>query len=154
STDGSKLARLLRGGATLARFQAQVQIGTAILQGLRPREWEPEWIDALTALTDDTADTVNSHLLAYRWALDRGDAQQAEKYLATAVKLRNRVSQVDRANILVEAAYVEMRYHANAQNAEQWIKKLGTDQKRAQPLLRLRMACAANLLLSQYPETR
>jgi hypothetical protein len=154
STDGNKLLRLIRGGATLERFKAQVQIANDILQGVRPREWDEPLIAPLTALTESSADTVNSHLLAYRWALDRGDVQQAETYLTTAVKFRQKVSVLERANILVEAAYFEMRHRGNAQNADQWIKKLGTDQKRAEPIARLRMACAANLLLKHYAETK
>jgi hypothetical protein len=154
STDGNKILRLLRGGATLDRFKAQVQVGSAVLQGVRPRDWNPAWIDALTVLKDDSADTVNASLLLYRWYLDRGDVQQAETHLTTAVKLRKKIGPADRANILVEAAYFEMRYHANAQNAEQWIKKLGKEQKRAQAIPRLRMACAANLILKQYAETK
>lgn len=154
STDGNKLLRLLQGGAILERFKAQVQVGSAVLAGVRPRDWDSAWIVPLTARKESSADTVNAHILAYRWALDRGDEQQAEHYLTVAVRSRQKVSPIERANILVEAAYFEMRYHANAQNADQWIKKLGTEQKRAQPLFRLRMSCAANLLMRQYPETR
>lgn len=99
STDGNKLWRLLRGGTVLDRFKAQVQIGTAVLQGIRPRDWNPAWIHSLTALNDDSADTVNSALLIYRWFLDRGDVPQAETYLTTAVKLRKKVNPADRANI-------------------------------------------------------
>ena len=154
STDGHKLLRLWRSGAILERFKAQMQIASAVLHGIRPRDWPLAWIAALTEAQDDTADTANAHTLAYRWALDRGDERQAEEFLTTAVKLRSVVSPQDRINLLIEAAYVEARYHANANNANQWLKRLGVENKRAQPLLRLRLICAANLIMRQYEKAR
>lgn len=99
STDGHKLLRLWRGGAIYERFKAQMRITSAVLHGIRPRDWPLAWIAALTEAQDDTADTANAHTLAYRWALDRVDERQAEEFLTTAVKLRGVVSPQDRINL-------------------------------------------------------
>ncbi|MBX3081377.1 MAG: hypothetical protein KF716_07050 [Anaerolineae bacterium] len=149
--EGNVLLLLLRGGATLEQYQRLIQISNADAQGVRPRDWD---ISLINALLDSNADEFTSHLLLYYWALDHHDQQQARTALAAAIKSADKASAPDRAEIAVEAVYLDISDRANAQDIEQLIAKLGKAINRAQPITRMRLACAANLALHQYAETR
>lgn len=153
-TDGHKLFRLLRSDAHARRYLALEGVRLTNVRGVRPRDWEPEWIAMITELQDRSVDTVTAHKFAYRWALDRGDQVAAEAYLAQAVKWRESANPRERATVLVEAAFFECRYHANQQNAQEWVQKLGLQRRLAAPLPRYRWACAYGLVLGKYDEVR
>jgi hypothetical protein len=153
-TDGSKLWKLLWNDARTDRLRAQTQIGSAVLRGVRPRDWEPAWIETALARKDGSASEANAHYLAYRWALDTKAMVRAEQHLAQAVRLRFKLSPADRLLILIEAAFFELRFNANAANADAWLKKLGSQQRQTHPIPRLRLACAANLMLKKYDHVR
>jgi hypothetical protein len=156
STDGNKLRRLLYSEATAERMKAQIQTSQANVQGIRPRDWSEEWIASLIALDEASADTVKAYLQAYRWALDRGDEAVAERYLTTAVRFRNHAEPKQRVVALNEAAFFEMRYHANIQNAEEWVDRMmmETESLSDNSVFRMRMLCAVGLTQRKYDKVR
>lgn len=52
--------------------------------GERPRAWDPAWIEAATAESDGSAAEAGACMLAYLWALDRGDTPAAGDFLERA----------------------------------------------------------------------
>lgn len=154
STDGRKLLELWRSESHARRLLSHTRIAQAALQGIRPREWDEVQVRRMTALQHGDSYSLDPHYLAYRWALDRKDEAQAERYLSYAVRFRKRASPNARAMLLVEAAFFECRYRANQHNAEQWLRKLGQQMRLAPALAKLRLTCAASLVLRDYPQAR
>lgn len=153
-TDGNKLFRLLRSEASAERLKAQIMVAQANLHGIRPRDWNRDWITAMTALDEPSVDTVQAYMQAYRWGLDSGDEHLAESFLTIAVKHRQQAAPNERVTVLLEAAFFEMRYHANPQHAIQWLSKLENQQNRARATIVMRMACARDLTRRQYDKAR
>jgi hypothetical protein len=153
-TDGSKLTKLIPGDLNAERWVAVTLVGFAILKGERPRNWDMHWIDGLTTLHDRSADAAVANYLAYRWALDCKNEQLASQYLDRMIESRMLTAPSTRAGLLVEAAYFEMRYRRDLVKAQDWLSQAGARQKWAPRITRLRMGCAASLVLNQPEMTR
>ena len=54
--DGGRIRMFLRGGADADRWVAVMMLMSTAMTGQRPREWDAGWIQAATALSDDTVD--------------------------------------------------------------------------------------------------
>jgi hypothetical protein len=154
ATDGHKLLALLRSRVHARRYVALVRVMQANQGGQRPRDWEAALVDDLTVLNDRSAQSVQAHHLAYRWALDRGDLASAEKFLARAVESRHLASPPQRATLMIEAAFIEMRYRANRAHAQAWLRKLRGEMGLAEQLPKWRMLCATEIVLGQTSVAR
>jgi hypothetical protein len=154
NTDGHTLLELLRSRTHAYRLLATVRLRQQISDGVRPREWDAALTDDLVALHDRSPEALSAHHLAYRWALDRGDAPAAEKYLARAIEVRRHAFPRERATLMVEAAYLEMRLRANRASAQAWLRKTRGEMQRAEQFPKWRLLCAVEVALGQTSVAR
>lgn len=154
ANDGHTLRELLRSRAHANRLLATVRLRQQISDGVRPRDWDAALADDLVALHDRSPESLTAHHLAYRWALDRRDAPAAEKYLARAIEVRRHALPRERATLMVEAAYLEMRLRANRINAQAWLRKTRGEMQRAEQFPKWRLLCAVEVTLGQTSVAR
>jgi hypothetical protein len=115
-TDGARLLMLLRGGAKAERWSASWALYAASADGQRPRDWDRGLIDQATQLTDGSLDEGGACLLAYLWALDRGDGEAAEGFLDRARDAFDAIPAL-RPSIAAEIAYFHARFRGDAATA-------------------------------------
>jgi hypothetical protein len=120
-TDGAKFVSLLRGGGWTERACAVATLAAWSLAGQRPCEWEAAVVTRLIRLSEGARDEVHSPLLAYYWALDRGEVAQARHYLQQAIVIGGQASGALRAQVALEAAYFDGRYGRHAAQARWWL---------------------------------
>ena len=89
------------------------------MTGRRPREWDAQWIQPVAALSDKAVDEWQACLLAYLWALDRGDVDLAGAYLDHMEPLLEKVPLL-RTLAAAEAAFFEARHRDNLERAREW----------------------------------
>lgn len=113
-TDGAQLKLLWSGGAGADRLCSQIALTAAARDGVRPRDWNPEWIRCVTAVRDDSPQEAIAHLSAFYWTLDRGDATGAALHLGRSRALIDRLPPILRALVQLDAAFFEARVRGNA----------------------------------------
>jgi tetratricopeptide (TPR) repeat protein len=121
----------------------------------RPSEWDARWIDLAIgdAPQPSNPDAVIGNLLAYGWALDRGQVDQAAQFLARALAARRLVSPVSRAALLLEAAFLAARFNHDQVEAERLLAE--ADQASDDPSLasdHARAEAAIHLESGRYTE--
>jgi hypothetical protein len=107
--------RLLSRSGTpeMQRWSAIRAVTAESFAGIRPRGWNAGWVRRAAALEDGSAAEAGACMLAYLWALDRGDAPEAGAYLDRAAAAaargwwRFRVRRHVNAERAFFAAYVE-----------------------------------------------
>jgi hypothetical protein len=84
--------RLLRSpdAPAMQRWAAMRALLAQSFVGARPRAWSAAWVEQATALHDGSAAEAGACMLAYLWALDRGDTPEAGSYLERARAAVNR----------------------------------------------------------------
>jgi hypothetical protein len=66
-------------------------------------------------------------MLAHTRALDRGELDDARRYLQTAIEHRERLPAMSRPALAIQAAYFEGAYGGNATLARQWLTEAEAD---------------------------
>lgn len=147
-TDGGRLMMLSRGGPEALRWSLMRRIHGAILSGVRPRDWNPEWIRQITDLDEPDASHVSAIYFGYLWALDRTDYAQAGAFLDQGRELLNKGS-LEYHSYLLQAVFFEALYRRNAKQARAWF-----DEAKNAPVMRstLRRAEASVLLVEEHYE--
>ena len=118
-SDGGRIRMLLRGGADADRWISSMMLMNTSMTGRRPREWDAQWIQPVAALSDKAVDEWQACLLAYLWALDRGDVDLAGAYLDHMEPLLEKVPLL-RTLAAAEAAFFEARHRDNLERAREW----------------------------------
>jgi hypothetical protein len=143
-SDGSQLLLLARGGAGAERWCAQIMLAAAARGGVRPRDWNREWLSRATALQDDSAQEAIGHLATFYHTLDLGDAATAAHHLACARALSATLPPRTRALVELDAAYFEARVRGNLAGARAALGR--TNVKGIPPFAKLRSEAALLLL--------
>jgi hypothetical protein len=143
-TDGAKLLSLLRGGPEAERHCAIAALTGSSLGGTRPRDWQPELLKVATSLPDGSASDATAALLAYRWALDRGDVERAGEFLDRALAGRQKLPAISRPALFLEAAYFTARHSGDAIAARAFLAQ-GKGGAIIEPCTRLRAEAAVLL---------
>ncbi|TVR67736.1 MAG: M50 family peptidase [Gemmatimonadales bacterium] len=123
-SDGGRIRMLGRGGPEADRMMAALFLAGAVGGGVRPRDWRREWIDAATALQDGSPDEASACALAYYWALDRGEIDEAENYLRRAAAAASDVPILARS-LAAEAAFFAARHRGDIDTARQNMMGVG-----------------------------
>jgi hypothetical protein len=148
-SDGARVVMLLRGGPRAERLgAAALMVGAAMAGQLA--SLDPTIVARATALSDGTIDDIGAALLAYTWALARGEQQQAGRYLDHALAFEGTFASPLRPSLLAEGAYFLARHRGEAEAARAYLEQVGAativephDRKRAE---------AAVLLAEGKPE--
>jgi hypothetical protein len=125
-TDGATLLVTLAGGRKAEVRSLLFVLTGALVNGVRPRDLNPEQVGRLLELRDGTADDALSNMYGYFQALDAGRIEQAGKLLDLAAT-QNAAS----APIALETAYFDAVHRRKAEAARAWLKhaKPGKDDE-------------------------
>ena len=112
-SDGARIRAVLKGGAEGARILAAYACATSAATPLRPRDWKPDWVRQATALPDGSAFHANGCYDAYMHHLDRGEVEEAGRWLDSAITLQERRPRdLNEGDCLLEGAYLEARHRS------------------------------------------
>jgi hypothetical protein len=87
-SDGSKLLTLWKNDASWQRQSAVVELMSVMMQGTRPRNWDPAVLHRALATPDKSALECPIQLYAYAQALDQHELARAMQHLHQAPELR------------------------------------------------------------------
>ena len=120
-TDGARLLQLIRKDAEGVRFLAELAFGLSDTTTLRPRDWHPDWIKAVTE--DPHAPGFSRGCYhAYVYNLDRGDVDEASIWLARCMDSHKALKRDPYRWILaIENAFFEARHLKNLDSAKEWL---------------------------------
>ena len=120
-TDGARLLQLARKDAEGVRFLAELAFGLSDTTTLRPKDWHPEWVKAVTE--DPLAPGFSRGCYhAYVHHLDRGDADEASIWLARCMDSHRALKRDPYRWILaIENAFFEARHLKNLEGAKEWL---------------------------------
>lgn len=105
NSDGARLLSLIRGGPAAERYIAVSAISAALLGGMRPRAWQPAWVERGLIEPDGSPDAVSAHLLAYTYHLDRGEPDLAGQRLDYVLAHAGEYPAAFRPELYQEAAF-------------------------------------------------
>jgi hypothetical protein len=111
-------------------------LGGMLFHGVRPREWDAEYMMRLQQPTEDAATSATVGLLGYYCALDRGQPEQAGELLDRALVSVAEAQGTDRSAILLEAAYFEGFHRQNPVVARKWLHQVKINELREYTFLR------------------
>jgi hypothetical protein len=120
-SDGARLRMLRRGGAEAERWSAAWTIYARAVAGVRPAEWDRELVERATAIPDGSFDDGGAALLAFEWALDRGDLDEAERFLLRAQAAAEAIPLL-RSLHAAEAAFFRARYRGDPAGGRRWLE--------------------------------
>jgi hypothetical protein len=143
-SDGARLLLLLRGGEPAKRHVAVSTLSSLIFIGVRYRDLPSEQVETALTPVDGTSDSGTAHLLAYYWALDRGDPSGAVALLTKASSSGTPAQRATRATATLELAYMLSRHIPRPDYARKLWNAAARDLCSA--ALRFRAAAAINLL--------
>jgi len=119
--DRARLQVLLSQGQDGHRFGAALALTAASMSGVRPRDWDPLWIDQATALRDGEFDDLVAHLFAYAHWLDRSDPVRAGEALSYVLDHRANLPPMIQPGVNLEAAYFTAWEREDTATARQWL---------------------------------
>lgn len=150
-TDGGRIAILLENSNRAKSWVAQVLLNAAEIQNIRPQAWEAQLIQQATISQPHSIDALMGNLLAYYWALDRGNIEKADLFLEQATKERYFVAGGFKLKILLENAYFSATHKKDVEAAEEWLMFIRRPTKQLQPQF-YRAKTAVSLLQNNQEE--
>ncbi|KAI9135262.1 hypothetical protein [Acaryochloris sp. CCMEE 5410] len=124
STDGRRMLDLAQKNVPGKRFLALYQFNASLLQGIRPKDIDPDLKTRVLALPENSMDHISGLIIAYYMTLDQGHIQQAGDYLDQALKINAYYPELFRASLLLEGAYYEAHIRQNPDTARQWLDQI------------------------------
>lgn len=140
-TDGARLVQLIGKRPEGQRFLAELAFGLSDTTTLRPKDWHPAWIQAVTE--DETSPGFSLGCYhAYVYHLDRGEIDDASVWLARCMDSHRALRRDPYRSILaIENAFFEARHMKNLDAAKEWLSvpRVGIPAERF-TILRVRAA--------------
>ena len=139
-SDGAQLIDLIWGGLTVKTRWLVARLASALLNGVRPRDWDQTCVQRLLAMRAGERSDSLTNLYGYYYFLDRGWLERAGELLDLALAQRSGCPYAVREGIFVEAAYYEGRYRKNAVVARRWFDLLENGKSEEHTQLRAEAA--------------
>ncbi len=117
-TDGSRFLMVWRNQAAGQRFTSMFALAGFSLAGIRPRHWDPVWIERVLRIPDESMDHASGLLYGYLYALDRGEIQQASRVFDQILELQTKMPAKFRDRLLLETAYFMAFHRQEAESAQ------------------------------------
>ena len=152
-TDGRRLLDLIKNNPAGQRFAALYGINASLRQGIRPKDLASTFIEQAIALPENSSDHVTGLLMAYTYALDKGELEKAASYLDKALDLHLYFPELFRGALLLEGAFFEANVRNNTRAARQWFNKM-TETALISPTALARAEAALLLAEGDYPAAR
>lgn len=105
NSDGVYLQVLLEGGPKADRFCYLTMITGASRMGKRPRDWDRAWIEGILQPTDGSLDEALANHVAFYWAMDVGQVDWADRYMARSINLVESVPPQLQPALYADAAF-------------------------------------------------
>lgn len=153
-TDGKRFLGLRRRDAAATQEAALLALTVAPMRGLRPADFPPAHLAAVTALQDGSAHALYGELFAYQHHADRGDPVLAQQHLDRVVDGESALPNFMREMVRAEYAWLlaSAGGAAMAGPARAWLDSAGRVEM--DPATRWRAAAAVLLAEGRVPEAR
>ncbi len=123
-TDGRRILDIIQNNRHGQRFTAFYGYSASLRQGIRPRDVDPQLIEQVLGIPENSMDHISGLLMAYYVALDRGDQDQAGAYLDQALEMSAHYPEIFRGSLLLEGAYFEAQIRQRPEQARQWLDQI------------------------------
>ena len=122
TSDGYKLIQYWRRGSEAQSLKYLYLLSGASQSGVRPRDWQKDWIEYLLQPSTPPHMRMQAMLLNYYAELDNGAIEQAGQKLDKALVFSSGGA-FPGAGLYWEAAYFNARYRNQASVARQWLQR-------------------------------
>jgi hypothetical protein len=143
--DGARVWMLKSSRAKSRRWLSICAIGAQQQSGIRSRELRRTWLDAASAVPDDSYDDFSGNWAAYIAANGRKDEATASLHLERCLALVSSLGPAMRDLVAIEAAVFTAWFRNDADLAEKWrrqIKKMTALPQLMQVRLKIASSCA------------
>jgi hypothetical protein len=123
-TDGRRILDLVQMNPHGKRAECFYRFNTALRQGIRPKDIEPEVIEGSLAIPETSSDHISGLMVAYEVALDQAQFALAGDYLDQALGMSAYYPQLFRDALLLEGAYFEAQIRQRPDQAQQWFEQI------------------------------
>jgi hypothetical protein len=154
NSDGAHLQVLLGGGTRAERFCYLTMITGASHLGRRPRDWDRAWVEAILRPADGTMDEVLANHVAFYWAMDVGEVEWADMYMARTISLIDAVPAPLQPALYADAAFFRAYCFKDLAWARYFLEKVGTGTVRRFKHMQLRAASAVLAVEGKAEEAR
>ncbi|MDE0101033.1 MAG: M50 family metallopeptidase [Bryobacterales bacterium] len=123
--DGKRILRLLRPSAAADAYAAVMGLGSYMIAGVRPRDWDPGLVERATSLADGSIEDLNGRYMAYDHSLDRGEVDVAGEHIRYLASHAEDAHASYRPVIHLAVAYFAAAYGDNAASARSRLARAG-----------------------------
>jgi hypothetical protein len=95
--------------------------------GQRPREWDPAWVEGILRPSDGSLEEVLANHVAFYWAMDVGQIERADRYLARSINLIEAVPPPLHPALYADAAFFRAYCFKDLAWARYFLEKAGTE---------------------------
>jgi len=141
SSDGSRIAMLLRSRERARRWISTIAVGGQQRKGTRPKHWRQTWLRTATSLHDHSLDEFSGNWMAYISANAKKDTSLASLHLERCLELAHLLRHSTRDLVAQETAVFAAWFRKDAALAEKWASQV-KKPKLTQHVLRIRMNLA------------
>jgi hypothetical protein len=145
SSDGARIAMLLRSRGLTKRWLSIAAIGNVYNDGIRAKNWKRTWLRSASSVQDASLDAFTGDWLAYISANDRKDVPIAATHLERCLELVHKLPHSTRDLVAQEAAVFTSWFRDDASLGDKWltqVKKPGLMQHLVQVRLDVALRCA------------
>jgi hypothetical protein len=153
-SDGAYMQILLKGGPRADRFCYLTMITGASRMQQRPRDWDPTWIEGIVQPADGTMDEALANHVAFYWAMDVGQVEWADKYMARCINLIESLPTQLRPALYADAAFLRAYCFKDLEWARYFLEKVGTETARRFRHMQLRATSAVLMTEGKVEEAR
>lgn len=122
TSDGYKLLQYWRNSEEARAMKYIYLISGAAQAGVRPRDWQPDYIEKLLQNSSTPNRRMQAFYYQYLYALDLGEIEKAGRSLDQALLLC-RGKKLSSAGLYWEAAYFTARFRKQSDLARQWLRR-------------------------------
>ncbi len=141
SSDGSRIAMLLRSREKSRRWLSAIAVGSQQRNGVRARHWRETWLKAASSVRDRSVDEFSGVWIAYISANDRKDELSASARLERCLELSPILRPSIRDMIAYEAAVFSAWFRDDVLLADKWASQVKKPKLMGR-LLQIRLAAA------------
>jgi hypothetical protein len=120
-SDGRRIWMLLRQPERGERFLALLHLVGELTDGVLPEALSGDYLAKAVAVSDDSADTVTAHAIAYAAAFHQHKDSEAAQRLETCLVYASRAVPLVREALMSDAALFQARRRKRADLASQWL---------------------------------
>lgn len=154
NSDGAYMKVLLQGGPRADRFCYLTMISGASRMGRRPNQWDHAWIEGILRPADGTMDDALANHVAFYWAMDVGQVEWADRYMARCIELVGTLPPHLQPAFYADAAFLRAYCFKDLAWARYFLGKVGDETVRRFRHMQLRATSAVLRAEGRVDEAR